>query len=195
MDSAQLSRIYESFEQLDSGLGRRYPGLGLGLTLAQGLSRILGGELHAQSEPGRGSRFTVRIPLETSTLESTFVLPNTKRILVVDDNDAARKVAEAYLRRAGYVVDLAASGPEALRLAAQSRYDLVVMDLQMPGMDGIETTTQLRGVHGYESTPVLAFTANSGDEYRRLCLAHGMQGYLPKPIDSDTLLQTIRRLL
>lgn len=195
MDAGQIARIFESFEQLDSGLGRRYPGLGLGLTLAQGLARILGGDLSVTSEPGSGSCFTIRLPLETSKLESSFVLPSTKRILVVDDNDAARKVAEAYLRRAGYAVDLAVSGEHALELIAKSRYDLIVMDLQMPGMDGIETTVQLRGIHGYENTPVLAFTANSGDEYRRLCLSHGMQGYLPKPIDSDTLLQTVRRLL
>lgn len=195
MDSCQIARIFESFEQLDSGLGRRYPGLGLGLTLAQGLARVLGGDLRVTSTPGCGSCFTIRIPLETSKLEPTYVLPSSKRILVVDDNDAARKVAEAYLRRAGYSVDLAESGQHALELISKSRYNLIVMDLQMPGMDGIEATVQLRGIHGYENTPVLAFTANSGDEYRRLCLSHGMQGYLPKPIDSDTLLQTVRRLI
>lgn len=192
----QKEKIFESFEQLENGLARRYPGLGLGLTLAQGLSRLLGGDLRLESEPGKGSRFSFAIPLEESQLEArTPRSTELQSVLVVDDNEAARKVAEAYLRRGGYGVHLASSGRAALELAAQFRFDLVLMDLQMPGMDGIETVERLREVPGYEKTPVIALTANAGDEYRNLCLSHGMQGYLPKPVESDLLLRNVRQFL
>jgi len=192
----QKQRIFESFEQLENGLARRYPGLGLGLTLAQGLSRLLGGDLKLESEEGKGSRFSFAIPLEVSNLEAKRPFSTaTKTILVVDDNEAARKVAEAFLRRGGFGVHVAASGQAALDLASQYIFDLVLMDLQMPGMDGIETMDRLRKIPGYEHTPVIALTANAGDEYRQLCLSHGMQGYLPKPVESELLLRNVRQLL
>lgn len=196
IDATQQQKIFESFEQLESGLARRYPGLGLGLTLAQGLSRLLGGDLRMTSEEGKGSRFSFAIPLEESDLEvRSLVDTGTQTILVVDDNEAARKVAEAFLKRGGYGVHLAHSGKAALELASQFRFDLVLMDLQMPEMDGIETVAKLRGVPGYEKIPVIALTANAGDEYRNLCLSNGMQGYLPKPVESDLLLRNVRQLL
>lgn len=196
ISAEQQQKIFESFEQLESGLARRYPGLGLGLTLAQGLSRLLGGDLRIASEVGKGSRFSFAIPLEESDLEVRSPLEtSTQTILVVDDNEAARKVAEAFLKRGGYGVHLASSGMAALELATQFQFDLVLMDLQMPGMDGIETVERLRGLTGYEKTPVIALTANAGDEYRNLCLSHGMQGYLPKPVERDLLLRNVRQLL
>ncbi len=192
----QKAAIFESFEQLESGLARRFPGLGLGLTLAQGLARLLGGDLQVESAEGRGSRFSFSIPLEHSKLEAK---PGpaggqAKRVLVVDDNEAARRVAEAFLKRGGYQVKVAESGEMALALARGERFDLVLMDLQMPGMDGIETTTYLRSIEGYAEVPVLALTANAGDEYRQLCMSNGMQGYLPKPVESEVLLRTVRQL-
>jgi CheY-like chemotaxis protein/anti-sigma regulatory factor (Ser/Thr protein kinase) len=195
MTAEEVQKIFDSFEQIEGGLARRYSGLGLGLTLAQGLARVMGGDLQVESNPGSGSVFSFSIPLGHSTLETQFVKPAEKHVLVVDDNEAARKVAEAYLKRGGYKTTLASSGAEALKLAAEKRFDLVLMDLQMPQMDGIETTTHLRDVSGYERTPVLALTANVGDEYRLLCLSQGMQGYLPKPVDSELLLRTVRQLL
>ena len=195
IDGEQMQRIFESFEQLEGGLARRYSGLGLGLTLAQGLAKILGGELMVESTPKKGSTFSFTIPFGYSDLDASVTVPSEKSVLVVDDNEAARKVAEAYLKRGGYKIALATSGAEALRLAEERRFDLILMDLQMPGMDGIETTTRLRDISGYEKTPVLALTANVGDEYRLLCLSQGMQGYLPKPVDSEMLLRTVRQLV
>lgn len=195
MDAEQLRRIFNSFEQLEGGLSRRYSGLGLGLTLAQGLAAVLGGELKVTSKPGEGSVFSFTIPLGYSNLEAHYVRPAERHVMVVDDNEAARKVAEAFLKRGGYKVTLASSGKEALEIAARQKFDLVLMDLQMPAMDGIETTSHLRGISGYERTPVLALTANVGDEYRLLCLSQGMQGYLPKPVDSEMLLRSVRQLV
>lgn len=195
MAGEQIEKIFDSFEQLEGGLARRFAGLGLGLTLAQGLTRALGGELLVESQAGVGSCFSFTVPMGHSQLDTSYVRPAERQVLVVDDNEAARRVAEAYLKRGGYKVTLASSGAEALEVAGQKRFDLVVMDLQMPGMDGIETTTRLRDVSGYERTPVLALTANVGDEYRLLCLSQGMQGYLPKPVDSEMLLRTVRQLL
>jgi CheY-like chemotaxis protein len=195
LDEEQIRRVFNSFEQMEGGLSRRYSGLGLGLTLAQGLALSMGGELTVSSTPNKGSVFSFAIPLGYSNLEVNYVRPAERHVLVVDDNEAARKVAEAFLKRGGYKVTLASSGQEGLRLAAAQKFDLVLMDLQMPIMDGIETTTRLRDLSGYERTPVLALTANVGDEYRLLCLSQGMQGYLPKPVDSEMLLRTVRQLL
>lgn len=195
MQQEEIRRIFESFEQLEGGLARRYAGLGLGLTLALGLAKLMGGDLTVESTPEKGSVFAFTIPLGDSNFEATFVKPAERKILVVDDNEAARRVADAYLRRGGYKVTVASSGEEGLELAAKQKFDLVLMDLQMPKMDGIETTTRLRDVSGYERTPMLALTANVGDEYRLLCLSQGMQGYLPKPVDSELLLRTVRQLL
>jgi CheY-like chemotaxis protein len=189
----EMERIFESFAQLDSGLGRRYAGMGLGLTLARGLARAMGGELMVESEVGRGSCFSFTVPLEAAEWKAAE--SGNRRVLVVDDNEAARKVAEAFLKRGGYGVTVAAGGEEALRLAAAEKFDLVLMDLQMPGMDGITVTERLREMSGYERTPVVALTANAGDEYRILCLSQGMQGYLPKPVESEMLLRTVRQLL
>ncbi len=193
MTREEVERIFESFAQLDSGLGRRYAGLGLGLTLARGLARAMGGELTVESEVGRGSCFAFTIPLEAAEWKAAVV--GERKVLVVDDNEAARKVAAAFLKRGSYTVTVAENGPEALRLAAAEKLDLVLMELQMPGRDGITTTERLREISGYEQTPVVALTANAGDEYRILCLSQGMQGYLPKPVESELLLRTVRQLL
>lgn len=195
MEPEHLRKIFDSFEQIEAGLARRFPGLGLGLTLAQGLARVMGGELEVETMLGKGTTFAFTIPMGESNLEVSYVRPAERQVMVVDDNEAARKVADAFLRRGGYKVTLASSGKEALQLAAQQKFDIVVMDLQMPDMDGIETTSRLRSIDGYGQTPVLALTANAGDEFRLLCLSQGMQGYLPKPVDSEMLLRTVRQLL
>jgi CheY-like chemotaxis protein len=195
MEPAEIDRVFDSFEQIENGLSRRYSGMGLGLTLARGLAQVMGGKLEVRSTPKAGSVFSFTVPLEHSDLEVKFVKPSERRILVVDDNEAARKVAESFLKRGGYQITLAENGLAAIDAAARGKYDLVVMDLQMPGMDGIETTARLREISGYEKTPVLALTANAGDEFRLLCLSQGMQGYLPKPVDSELLLRTVRQLL
>ncbi|GAB4356163.1 MAG: hypothetical protein OHK0021_00460 [Bryobacter sp.] len=192
----QRRRIFESFEQLDNGLARRYSGLGLGLSLTQGFTRMMGGELYIESEAQKGSCFTVVLPMLSSDLGAKeSVAPKTATILVVDDNDAARKVAQAFLRRGGYRAELATDGEKALALARLQKFDLVLMDLQMPGMDGFMTTERLREIPGYEQTPVIALTANAGEEYRKLCREKGLAGFLPKPVESELLLRHVRQYL
>jgi CheY-like chemotaxis protein len=116
-------------------------------------------------------------------------------ILLVEDNDVATRVLLHILRRGQYAAHTASSGPEALNLAARRRYDLILMDLQMPGMDGFETTTRIRRLPGYASVPIIAVTANATEDYRLLCLREGLQGFVSKPVQSADLLATVSSFL
>jgi signal transduction histidine kinase/ActR/RegA family two-component response regulator len=196
----QRTRIFESFRQGDEGFKREYGGVGLGLTLANGLTELMGGTLSLESEVSRGSTFTVEIPasLAEATAETAVVqtaaapLP---RLLAVDDN----LVGTAVLRHAlkNYPIDLhtADSGIEAVASAARQHYNLILMDLQMPGMSGLEATAAIRKLPGYENVPILALTADICDEVRLECLENGMQGFLSKPIQSAPLWSAIQREL
>ncbi len=195
---SQLDHIFDSFRQVDSGLARRYNGLGLGLALAEKLTHLMGGQIRAESTPGEGTIFFTRIefPLPEDAGETASAAAAAgKRILLVEDNEVAQRIFTHILRRGNYAVDCAASGDSALESAVHNEYDLVLMDLQMPGLDGIETTKALRGMPRYRKTPIVALTANSADEHRRMCLEVGMQGFLLKPVPSDELLATVARCL
>jgi len=116
-------------------------------------------------------------------------------ILAVDDNLVGLTVLRHALQRNGMQVDCAANGPEALEAASRRIYDLVLMDLQMPHMDGLTAAVEMRKVAGYESVPILALTANFSDEIREQCRAHGMQAYLSKPVEASELLAAVSRHL
>ncbi|HSB15625.1 MAG TPA: ATP-binding protein [Bryobacteraceae bacterium] len=200
----KLGAIFESFRQLDSGLSRSYSGLGLGLALSQKLVELMGGALSAESEPGKGSTFSVTLPLRLPDDQGSAHLQSAgaasggngaRRILVVEDNTVAQRVVTHGLSRGPYKVHCVPSGSEAVRVASAESFDLVLMDLQMPDMDGIETTARLRRLPGYATVPIIALTANTTDEYRRLCRRHGLQGFLPKPVESRKLLETVARFL
>lgn len=203
----KLGAIFESFEQLDSGLSRSYSGLGLGLALAQKLVALMGGEISAESEPGRGSLLSFTIPLRVpsehgdalalsfASLASSRVPSLRPRILVVEDNRIAQRVVRHILSRGPYEVECVTSGQEALRAASEQPYDLILMDLQIPDMDGLETTVEVRRLPGYATVPILALTANTTDDHRRLCRQHGMQGFIPKPVRSQELLDAVSRFL
>ena len=200
----KLGAIFESFRQLDSGLSRSYSGLGLGLALSQKLVELMGGELSAESEPGKGSTFSVTLPLRLPDDQGSAHMQlagaasggnGARRILVVEDNTVAQRVVTHGLSRGPYKVHCVPSGAEAIRVASAETFDLVLMDLQMPDMDGIETTVRLRQLPGYASVPIIALTANTTDEYRQLCRRHGLQGFLPKPVESRKLLETVARFL
>ncbi len=193
-------RVFESFEQLESGLSRQYQGLGLGLALVRDLARLLGGEIEVESELGKGSRFIVRLPLiaadeDLGTPASRNLRRGKPRILLVEDNKVSQMIVVHMLERNEFEADCADSGMAALKAASSYRYDLILMDLQMPGMDGFEATHRLRRLPGYESIPILALTANSSSEFYELCRKHGMQAFLSKPVQPQELIQTVQQYL
>ena len=192
------ARIFESFHQVDSGLSRNYPGLGLGLALVQKLLALMGGEIAAVSEPDKGSTFTVRLPirLPAGSREKT-ARPTTgvPAILAVEDNPVGLRVLRHALKSRAVEVDTATDGAEAVRAAAARHYDLILMDLQMPQMDGLEATAAVRRLPGYENVPILALTANYSDEIRQQCQQHGMQDFLSKPVTPPALWSSVSRWL
>jgi CheY-like chemotaxis protein/two-component sensor histidine kinase len=191
----QLNSIFGAFRQLDGGLGRPHAGLGLGLAIVRKLVHLMKGEITASSAAGHGSVFKLRLPLECQEAESPGEEAagpgRARKILVVEDNPVARTFVNHVLGRAGYDVRCATNGWEAIEVASGSQYELVLMDLQMPGLDGLRTTAAIREVPGYGGVPVIAFTANATADYRSLCYRHGMQGFVSKPVDPQALLAAV----
>lgn len=196
----QVEKIFESFRQVDTGLSRSYPGLGLGLALAKKLSALMKGEISVASKPGEGSTFTLRIPLRVAEIESEATAVVQRResgpaVLAVEDNPVGLTILKRALERRHLAVDGVASGLAALAAATQRHYDLVLMDLQMPGMNGLETTAEMRKIPGYDAVPILALTADSSDELRERCLREGMQAFLSKPVEPVHLWTVVSRFL
>ena len=193
----QLGSIFESFRQLETGLARNFKGLGLGLAVAQKLAVLLGGAVTVESELGRGSTFTVQVPLRLPADFARNLDTDSARgrVLVVDDDEIARTIVRHVLGRRALDVDCVGDGPAAINAAARSQYDLILMDLQMPGMDGFQTAHGLRELAGYSETPIVAVTANCSNDYRNLCVKHGMQGFLSKPVQSRELVQAVEKFL
>ncbi|MDW8337030.1 MAG: ATP-binding protein [Tepidimonas sp.] len=204
---AQLARIFDPFVQGEGAANRRYGGTGLGLAISRELVQRMGGELTVRSTPGQGSTFTVTLPLaavadppaaEPAQAEAaaTPMQPHADearvplRILVAEDHPVNRRVIDALLRRAGHDVTFADDGRMALALAQQEAFDLVLMDMQMPVMDGLQATEALRAweaATGRARLPVVALTANAFGEDRQRCLAAGMDDFLAKPIERAAL--------
>ena len=198
IDPDRQARIFESFHQIDSGLSRNYPGLGLGLALVQKLLALMGGEITAESAPEKGSTFTVRLPirLPAAARDKTARASNgAPAILAVEDNPVGLRVLRHALKGRPVHVDTATDGAEAVRAAAARHYDLILMDLQMPQMDGLEATAAVRRLPGYENVPILALTANYSDEIRQQCQQHGMQDFLSKPVSPPALWSAVSRWL
>ncbi len=187
-----LARLFLPFEQADGGRTRRFGGTGLGLAISKQIVQTMGGDIHVESEPGRGSVFSFTLRLaEAAPPEEKAPPPPSRRaerpplaILVVDDHPVNRQVARAGLGRLGYPVDLASSGPEAILAVTRKDYDVVFMDLQMPGMSGIEATVQIRErLAGKRVPDVIAMTASVFEEDREACRRAGMRDFASKPID------------
>ena len=209
MTAEQTALLFQPFTQADESITRRFGGTGLGLAISQRLVAMLGGELSAQSQFGRGSVFslTLRLPYLTQpvSLRTTigadyadlFVAsPQFRdlRILLVEDNEINQLMTSDYLQRAGMQVDVAADGRQALAMLQHSAvtYDLVLMDLQMPVLDGYEATRLIRQQERFRSLPIIAMTANAMAEDRARCLASGMNDYVAKPIDWTAFFQLIQ---
>lgn len=201
MPDAVSARAFEPFFQAEETATRRFGGSGLGLAICKQLVEIMGGEISVSSAPGRGSEFTFTLPMATATEPehsdaepATEVATRPLRVLVVEDNVANQKILRALLSSVGHAVAIAENGSDAIAMAASDHFDLILMDIMMPVMDGVTATRHIRELGGRAGgVPIVALTANAFADDRLRYLEAGMTDYLAKPIDARALLGVIAR--
>jgi two-component system, sensor histidine kinase and response regulator len=191
--TGDLATIFEPFAQVDSSTTREYGGTGLGLAIAQQLARLMGGDCGVTSQLGKGSTFWFTICVGVTQFARSRHHPETLgRLLLAEDNLINQKVAVAILSNAGYQVDTVLNGAAAVRAAAARDYDAILMDCQMPELNGYQATAAIRAQEGTgQRTPIIALTAGARQEDRERCLANDMDAYLSKPVRMDALLALV----
>ena len=208
--AAAQVRLFTAFEQTDNSMTRKYGGTGLGLAISKRLAEMMGGEIGVESRVGQGSTFwfTVRLDKASSAAVSPEPISGSDsaearimarylgaRILLAEDEPINQEVSRGLLEDIGLQVDLAADGQEAVDLARRHRYALILMDMQMPNLNGVEATRAIRAESINRQTSILAMTANAFDEDRQICLAAGMNDHIAKPVDPEVLYETLLKWL
>ena len=200
ISEADIDKIWQPFTQADNSITRKYGGTGLGLTISRRLCELMNGTISIQSKLGEGATFTVSLPLPIAAAPKAARCGtnavgsfDSAKILLVDDNSVNLLVGAAMLKSLGLQVGLAASGEEALAMVKLNNYQLVLLDLMMPGMSGYDTLRAIRGLGGkVASVPVVALTAQADSNSKEQALACGFDGYATKPIKRTTLFATLK---
>ena len=203
-----MARLFGAFEQADSSLSRQYGGTGLGLAITKRLAELMGGTVGATSTPGAGSTFWFTVKLKKLEAHTVAPAPTTidaeavlreryygHEILVVDDEPINREVTVLQLQRADLVTDTAEDGAQALAMASKTPYAAILMDMQMPRVNGLQATRQIRQLRSHIDTPIIAMTANAFAEDKALCMDAGMTDFLIKPIRPEELFSALLRAL
>lgn len=210
IESGQLQCLFKPFEQADDSMTRRYGGTGLGLAISRHLVKLMDGQIGVDSQPGAGSTFWFELRLQrfVSSLAAgsapvALELPELRlrrefagyRVLLVEDEPISSEVSCCLLEEVGLQVDLAVDGVQAVEMARRHPYSLILMDMQMPNLNGLDATRAIRSASCNRQTPILAMTANAYDEDRQACFAAGMNEHLPKPIHPEQLYEYLLKWL
>jgi len=198
--AAEQKRLFAAFVQADSSMTRKYGGTGLGLVISESLVQMMSGEISIESAPGQGSTFRFNVRLRKGTpskssnagreLSAEVILQGHyagTRVLLAEDEPINQEVSRELLEDVGFIVDVANDGKEALVMAKQKLYALILMDMQMPNLSGVDATKAIRLESVNTDTPILAMTANAFEEDRQICLAAGMNDHIGKPVDPGAL--------
>lgn len=208
-----IDRLFHNFEQADNSTTRKYGGSGLGLAITRHLAKMMDGETGVESEPGKGSKFWLTATfdqaktLRQSAIDAPTAAPQQSaeevlkrhfkgtRVLLCEDNEINQEVIMELLSELGFVVDVAENGAVGLGLAAHHVYSLILMDMQMPVVDGLEATRELRQMPAYAAVPIVAMTANAFEADRQACFAAGMDHFISKPVNPDALFDLVLGVL